>query len=138
MLKRNPDLPQHTEERSPVLQYLQLLPFSLVRFPGAAAASSFQSLCLHLTQVGTKPIHMSLPAPFPIFPAAQNLSSPWLRQAPPDNRQCSQSAPERSARNADEDPVRPAGYILPHSGAQSHALICAVYFPYSKERGLLQ
>lgn len=27
MLKRNPDLPEHTEERSPVLQYLQLLFF---------------------------------------------------------------------------------------------------------------
>lgn len=38
----------------------------------------------------------------------------------------------------DEDAVRPAGYILPLSGARSHALICAVYFFHSKEQDPLQ
>uniref|UniRef100_A0A8C5ITR0 Uncharacterized protein n=1 Tax=Junco hyemalis TaxID=40217 RepID=A0A8C5ITR0_JUNHY len=39
-------------------------------------ASSLQSLCLRLTQVGTKPIHTALPAPFPIFPTAPSLPTP--------------------------------------------------------------
>ena len=99
MLKHNPDLPQHAEKCSPVSQYLQFpfFPSLWSRFLGAAAAaSSCQSLRLLLTQVGTKPIHMSLLTLCPIFHTAQSLSSPWLRQALPDNQQCSQSAPERS------------------------------------------
>lgn len=91
-------------------------PLLFARFPGAAAASSLRSRCLLLTQVGTEPTRVSLPS-HSYSPAS---FQPLVKA---ESQQCSQSAPEWSPWNADEDAERPTGDIFPSAGAPSNTLL---------------